>query len=198
MKEIGVLLVLLSYLLGSIPFSYIFSRTFGGVDIRTKGTGNVGATNVLRSLGVKIAVVSLIGDLLKGLVAAWIGYYFDGVTLAAACSVAVVVGHCWPITLRLRGGKGVATAAGMMLALMPLIFLLEAMVVIIIAATTRYVSLGSVCAAILFPILVIFSHQPWQYVIMSIIVGSIVLFRHRSNIRRLRQGTESKINEKAL
>lgn len=198
MKEIGVLLVLLSYLLGSIPFSYIFSRTFGGVDIRTKGTGNVGATNVLRSLGIKIAVASLIGDVLKGLVSAWLGYYFGGIGLAAVCSVAVVVGHCWPITLRFRGGKGVATAAGIMLVLMPLIFVLEALVVVVIAGTTRYVSLGSVCAAILFPILVIFSHQPWQYIIMSIILGAIVIFRHRSNIRRLRQGTESKLNEKVL
>lgn len=198
MKEIGILLVLLSYMVGSIPFSYIFSRYFGGVDIRTKGTGNVGATNVLRSLGVKIAVASLIGDVLKGFAAAWLGNYFGGISLAAICSVAVVVGHCWPLSLGFRGGKGVATAAGIMLALMPLLCLLEALVLVVIAATTRYVSLGSVCAAILFPILVIFTHQPWQYIVMGFILAAIVLFRHRSNIKRLRQGTESKLNQKAI
>lgn len=197
MKELWVLLPLLSYIIGSVPFSYIFSRFLGGVDIRTKGTGNVGATNVLRSVGIKVAVASLAGDLLKGLMAAWLGSYFGGPGLAAVCSVAVVVGHCWPVFLGFRGGKGVATAAGVIFMLMPLIILLEALVFVSIIAFSRYVSLGSVSAALVFPVAALVSQQPWQYVIMSLIISAIIVYRHRTNIERLRQGTESKLTEKA-
>lgn len=198
MKELWVLLPLLSYIIGSVPFSYIFGRFLGGVDIRTKGTGNVGATNVLRSVGIKIAVASLAGDLLKGLLAAWLGSFFGGPGLAAVCSVVVVVGHCWPVFLGFRGGKGVATAAGVILMLMPLIFVLEALVFVTTIAFSRYVSLGSVFTALVFPVAALVSRQSWQYVLMSLIIAAIVVIRHRSNIERLRQGTESKLTEKAL
>ncbi|NLB19067.1 MAG: acyl-phosphate glycerol 3-phosphate acyltransferase, partial [Syntrophomonadaceae bacterium] len=110
-----IVLVLLCFLLGSIPFSYIFSRLWGGVDIRAQGTGNVGATNVLRTLGIKVALASLTGDIFKGLVAAWLGMHFGGVSLAAACGAAAMAGHCWPVFLRFRGGKGVATGAGVVI-----------------------------------------------------------------------------------
>ncbi len=198
MKELWVLLPLLSYIIGSVPFSYIFGRSLGGVDIRTKGTGNVGATNVLRSVGIKIAVASLAGDLLKGLLAAWLGSYLGGPGLAAVCSAAVVVGHCWPVFLGFRGGKGVATAAGVILMLMPLIFVLEALVFVTTIVFSRYVSLGSVFTALVFPVAALVSQQSWQYVLMSLIIAAIVVYRHRSNIERLRQGTESKLTEKAL
>ncbi|HRY13730.1 MAG TPA: glycerol-3-phosphate 1-O-acyltransferase PlsY [Syntrophomonadaceae bacterium] len=198
MSELGVLLVLLSYLIGSIPFSFIFSRFLGGVDIRTKGTGNVGATNVLRSVGVKIAIAALAGDLAKGLLAAWWGSYFGGPGLGAVCSVAVVAGHCWPVFLRFRGGKGVATAAGVIFMLFPMVGLLEAVVFFTVVGLSRYVSLGSVTAALAFPFLVLLTHQPSQYVVMAIIIAAIIVYRHRSNIERIRKGTESKVNEKAL
>jgi glycerol-3-phosphate acyltransferase PlsY len=191
------LLVLLCYLLGSIPFSYIFSRIWGGVDIRAKGTGNVGATNVLRTLGVKIALASLIGDFCKGVLAAWLGFYVGGEILAALCAIAVVAGHCWPIFLGFKGGKGVATSAGVLLVLTPPIMFMIAITFVTIIAVTRYVSLGSVCGAALLPLLLFFMHQPWSYIIMGLVLTSIVLFGHRENIERLRKGTEKKVNEKA-
>ncbi len=191
------LLVLLCYLLGSIPFSYIFSRILGGVDIRAKGTGNVGATNVLRTLGIKIALASLLGDFLKGVLAAWLGLHFGGEILAALCASIVVVGHCWPIFLGFRGGKGVSTSAGALLVLVPPVMLMVMLTFITLIAVTRYVSLGSVCGAALLPLMLLLMHQPWPYVIMGFILASIVLFRHRENIERLRKGTEKKINEKA-
>jgi glycerol-3-phosphate acyltransferase PlsY len=194
---IKVLLVLLCYLIGSIPFSYIFSRVFGGIDIRAKGTGNVGATNVLRTLGIKIALLSLIGDLFKGVLAAWLGLIVGGETLGALCGSAVVIGHCWPVFLGFRGGKGVATSAGVFVVLVPPVLLMLAVVFVTLAAVTRYVSLGSICAAALLPFMLLFMHQPWSYIIMGLILTSIVIFRHRENIKRLRNGTEKKINEKA-
>ncbi|PKM77028.1 MAG: acyl-phosphate glycerol 3-phosphate acyltransferase [Firmicutes bacterium HGW-Firmicutes-15] len=195
MKE--VLLVLFCYLLGSIPFSYIFSRLLGGVDIRAKGTGNVGATNVLRTLGVKIALASLMGDFLKGVLAAWLGLHFGGEILAALCASMAVVGHCWPIFLGFKGGKGVATSAGLLLVLMPSVMLIIMLTFVTLIAVTRYVSLGSVCGAALLPLMLLFMHQPWSYIIMGFVLSGIVLFRHRENIQRLRKGTEKKINEKA-
>lgn len=198
MKELWVLLPLVAYLLGSVPFSYLFSRFWGGIDIRTKGTGNVGATNVLRSAGIKIAVAALAGDIMKGMLAAWLGSHFGGPAMAATCGAAVVVGHCWPVFLGFRGGKGVATAGGVIIMLMPLVALLEALTLFTIAAVSRYVSLGSVCAGLILPLLALFSGQPRSYVMMSLVLAAIIVYRHRSNIQRLRKGTESKLTEKAL
>lgn len=194
MKELG--LVILCYLIGSIPFSYIFSRFFGGVDIRSKGTGNVGATNVLRTVGKKVAAAALLGDFLKGFLAAWIGYTMGGTTVAAICAVIAVVGHCWPIFLGFKGGKGVATSAGLILFLMPSVFPILVLVFVGLIALTRYVSLGSISAAIIFPFLVFITHQPWPYIIMSLILSIMVLIRHSGNIDRLRKGNERRINEK--
>jgi len=195
MKEI--LLVLLCYIIGSIPFSYIFSRVWGGVDIRSKGTGNVGATNVLRTLGIKIAVASLLGDLLKGVAAAWLGLYLGGPSLGAICATMAVVGHCWPIFLGFKGGKGIATSCGALTLLMPVVGLICSANFIIVIAVSRYVSLGSITTAALLPILVLATQQPWQYLVMSLVLSGIAIFRHRTNIDRLRRGTEKKIHDKA-
>lgn len=192
-----ILLVLLCYILGSIPFSYIFSRVLGGVDIRSKGTGNVGATNVLRTLGIKIAVFALLGDLTKGAGAAWLGLQFGGPNLAAACATMAVIGHCWPIFLGFKGGKGIATSAGALMVLMPPIGFIALANFIIIIAISRYVSLGSITTAVILPILVVLTNQPWQYVVMVFVMAITAIYRHRTNIERLRQGTEKKINEKA-
>lgn len=196
MKEI--ILALFCYLLGSIPFSYIFSRVLGGVDIRAKGTGNVGATNVLRTLGIKIAVLSLLGDLSKGAVSGWLGLYFGGVYLAAICATMAVMGHCWPVFLGFRGGKGAATGAGAVLVLMPKVFVLLAVIFAVIIGSTRYVSLGSICAAAVLPVLALFVYHSWVYAVMSLVIAVMVIYRHRSNIERLRNGTEKKITEKAI
>ncbi|MEQ8237489.1 MAG: glycerol-3-phosphate 1-O-acyltransferase PlsY [Syntrophomonadaceae bacterium] len=195
MKEI--VFTIACYLIGSVPFSYLFSRYLGGVDIRSRGTGNVGATNVLRTLGMKIALLSLLGDVLKGVLAAWLGLAFGGEGLAALCTVAVVTGHCWPLFLDFRGGKGVATSAGALMVLMPLITLILLVTFVTIIAVSRYVSLGSVCAAVLLPLLALVMQEPWQYLLMSVLLAGMVLFRHRTNIERLRQGCESKLGQKS-
>ena len=192
-----ILLVLLCYILGSIPFSFIFSRVLGGVDIRARGTGNVGATNVLRTLGIKIAAASLLGDILKGAVSAWLGFYYGGPSLAALCTIMAVAGHCWPVFLGFRGGKGVATWGGALLVLMTTDALIAAAMLVIIIAISRFVSLGSICTVAILPFLALLTNQPWQYVVLCLVAAGIVIFQHKTNIERLRHGTEKKINEKA-
>lgn len=195
MKE--VLAVLLCYLIGSIPFSYIFSQLLGGVDIRTRGSHNVGATNVLRTVGIGVALTALAGDVSKGIAAAWIGSFLGGADLTAVCSIAVVVGHCWPIFLRFRGGKGVATAAGVVLFLMPKLIPPLVLLFILIIVITRYVSLSSICVAVCLPPGAMITGEPRSYIIMSVIIAVMVIQRHHENINKLRNGSESRINERA-
>lgn len=194
MKE--VLVVLLCYLIGSIPFSYLFGRIFGKVDVRSRGSGNVGATNVLRTTGVKVALAALAGDLFKGFFAAWLGFQMGGAAMLVLCPFAAVLGHCYSVFLKFRGGKGVATAAGTILFLMPEVFLILLSLLILIVVLSRYVSLASITAASIFPILVIFFDKSFPYVVVSILIASVVIYKHRENILRLRNGTEAKINEK--
>ncbi len=191
-----ILLLVLSYLIGAIPFSYIFTRLFTGIDIREKGSGNVGSTNVLRTVGIPVALASFSGDILKGVLAAWLGFHFGGYTLAAICSVAAIVGHCWPVFLGFRGGKGVATSAGIILFLVPKAFIILFFCFIIIVALSRYVSLGSICGAASFPFICLILHKPASLVLMSLIMALLVIFQHRENIKRIRNGTEGKIGKK--
>lgn len=191
-------LLLLSYLIGAIPFSYLFGKYLGKVDISKRGSGNIGATNVLRSTGVSVAVLALIGDLFKGLIAAWLGLRWGGAWVAAACGAAVVLGHCYSVFLSFKGGKGVATAAGVILFLMPQILLVLLATMILSVALTRYVSLGSVLAAALLPILCLILAEPWPYTIMSFLLAALVLYRHRSNIKRLISGQEARITDRAV
>lgn len=185
----------LCYLIGSIPFSYLITRLLTKQDIRKKGSGNVGATNALRTSGVRVGMVALAGDLLKGAAAAGLGLYCGGELLAALCAFIAVFGHCCPVFLGFRGGKGVATAAGAILVLMPGVFLILMLSLVGIAYVTGYVSLGSVTAAGLFPLLVIMFDKSWTYIIMSFCIAALVIYRHRANIKRLKQGSEPKIND---
>ncbi len=189
------LLVIGAYFLGDIPFSYLFSRLFGGGDIRKKGSGNVGATNVLRTMGIGVAMAALAGDVGKGMLAAWLGLHFGGSAVAAGCAVAAVIGHCWPAFLGFRGGKGVATSAGVLLVLTPKIVLILLACFVIIIAVSRYVSLGSVSVAAALPVLNLLFVDSLPYIIMSIVLAVLVIYRHRENISRLRNGTESKISK---
>lgn len=193
MKE--TIVVLLCYLIGSIPFSYLFTRLITQQDIRKKGSGNVGATNALRTSGVRVGLIALAGDLLKGVAAAALGSYAGGEMLGALCAAIAVFGHCYPVFLNFRGGKGVATAAGAILVLMPGIFLILLVSLVGIALVSGYVSLGSVTAAALFPLLVILFDKPWSFIIMSLCVAGLVIYRHRANIKRLRNGTEPKLKD---
>lgn len=194
MKE--VLVVILCYLIGSIPFSYISAQVLAKTDVRSRGSGNVGATNVYRTSGVWAGLLAFLGDLLKGAVAAWLGLSIGGPVLVMICSLAAVIGHCYPIFLRFRGGKAAATAGGVVLFLMPKVGLILLLLFIIIVAVTRYVSLASITVAVLLPIVAYLLHNPWQYTVLSALMMLIVVYRHRENIARLREGSETQIGDK--
>jgi glycerol-3-phosphate acyltransferase PlsY len=192
----SVALIILCYLIGAIPFSYLVSQ-LKGVDIRTRGSGNVGATNVLRTLGPALGAAALGGDFLKGLAAAWIGTMAGGEWLMVGCALAAVLCHCYSVFLRFRGGKGMATSAGIVLYLLPKIFLIMLVVFVVVVALLRYVSLGSITVAILFPILTLVMNEPHELLVFSVLLAALVVYRHSENIDRLRKGTESKLGSRA-
>jgi len=192
------LLVTICYLIGSIPFSYIVSRHFGKVDIRKRGSGNVGATNVLRSVGLPSAIASVAGDILKGVFAAWLATVMGGGILLILCPLAAVVGHCYPVYLKFHGGKGVATSTGALIFLAPysILYLLFAFIGVIVI--TRMVSLGSLTAALLIPFVTMYLYpQERLVIILTFLLAILVIYRHKDNIKRVINGTEPRIGEKA-
>ncbi len=194
---IKVLFIVVSYLLGSISFAYLFVKVFKNVDIRTIGSGNPGATNVARLMGLKVAIVVLVLDAMKGwLVAVMIPLYVDNTGFVLLCGLAVIAGHNWPVFLKFKGGRGAATTLGFFLgfALLPTLVILA--VVAIIILTTRYVSLGSITGSIAIPVFMLISPELRSYFIYGLIICLIILYRHRSNIKRLIQGTESRLGKK--
>ncbi len=204
-----IIVVIISYLLGSISFSVIISKKLAGFDVREKGSGNAGATNMLRSVGIKGAVLTLIGDCLKGIVAILVAVIAgkiaqnaDKALLVQLAGIAVVLGHTFPIFFNFKGGKGVATALGVVLVTNWQIGLICLVFALVLMALSRMVSLGSVGACVLFPVLVLFIKNNYivtegsSYLIYSIILAIIVAFNHRSNIKRLLNGTENKISFK--
>lgn len=196
MKEF--LLVTICYLIGSIPFSYIVSRHFGRVDIRKRGSGNVGATNVLRTAGLPLAIFAVAGDILKGVFAAWIAAVMGGGILLLLCPLAAVVGHCYPVYLKFRGGKGVATSTGALIFLAPFCILYLFFVFVGVIVISRMVSLGSVAAALLIPFLTIYLYSQERFVIiLTFLLAILVIYRHKDNIKRVINGTEPRIGERA-
>lgn len=204
---IYIIVAVIAYAIGSINFSVIFSRRFAGFDIREKGSGNAGSTNMLRSVGKKAAAITLVCDILKGLVAILIAYLFgrfneelDGALLVQIAALCVVLGHTFPIFFEFRGGKGVATSLGVLLLVNWQIGLICLIFALIIMAATRMVSAGSVTAAILYPILVLFGIGKeyflvgGNYIIFSILLALIVIFNHRANIKRILSGEENKLS----
>lgn len=198
---IYLIIITIAYLLGNISTSYIIAKRMAGVDIRTQGSGNAGSTNVLRTLGKKAGALTFIGDVLKGVsavvIARLLAFYFhlDQVTCAYLAVVSVVLGHNYPVFLGFKGGKGVATSLGAMLAINPIIALSCLGFFIIIVALTRYVSLGSVLGIGLSPIIMLLIHDIkglWVTLFLAISVA----YTHRENIKRLLNGTERKIGEK--
>ena len=199
------LLLLGAYLIGSIPFSFFVARLAAGKDIRTLGSGNVGATNVARSIGTKAGAVALVLDAAKGWGAVALARWFagDGFASPEAASratlmiglaaIAVVLGHMFPVWLRFHGGKGVATAAGVFLALDPRAFALTLVVFLIVEIATRYVALASMLSAATMPLVLRFvEHQAFWIVVSSIVISIAIILKHHSNIARLAQGTEAK------
>lgn len=209
-----IIVGIIAYLLGSISFSVIFTQKFAGFDVRKKGSGNAGSTNVLRTAGKKPAILTLICDILKGVVAILIAFIIAKVLkydigmqafLIQIAGVFVIIGHTFPIFFGFKGGKGVATSLGVLLITnwrIGLICLVFALVIILL---TKMVSLGSIGAAVLFPILLFFNQSHYlagdstttiSYLIFGIIVAALVIFNHRENIQRLATGKESKISFK--
>ncbi|MCH2222292.1 MAG: glycerol-3-phosphate 1-O-acyltransferase PlsY [Dechloromonas sp.] len=191
------LAILAAYLLGSVPFAMISSKVFGLADPRTYGSGNPGATNVLRSGNKKAALMTLIGDALKGAVAVIVAQQMGfSDTVIALVALAVFLGHLYPIFLKFKGGKGVATAAGVLLALDPVLGLAVAGTWLLVAYVSRYSSLAALIAAAAAPVIAVLMHGATNQTIVVGILGMALIGKHWQNIQRLMAGQESKIGSK--
>jgi glycerol-3-phosphate acyltransferase PlsY len=192
-----VLFAIASYLVGSIPTGYLFIRAADRRDIRELGSRSTGATNVLRVKGLRFAVPVMAVDVLKGFLPAFLGLrLFRDPSFAAMCGFLAVIGHCFPFSIGFRGGKGIATSLGVFLALALPPTLASLAVFVLAVAVSRFVSLGSVLAAVSFPFFVLFIHGPRGVFLWSLAVSALVVFKHKDNLRRLLGGTEKKLGEK--
>jgi glycerol-3-phosphate acyltransferase PlsY len=193
---VAAAVVLVSYLLGSIPFSYLVAR-HGGVDVRRVGSGNVGATNVLRSVGKGAALAAFALDFLKGVAAGALARYVapEG-PLPAVAAVTAILGHMYPVWLRFRGGKGVATGAGAFLPLAPLPTAAALAAFVLVLAATRYASAASIAGTITLAALAFLLGYPGSVARAAAAVGLLILWKHRGNLERLARGTESRVGSK--
>ena len=205
-----IIIAIIAYVIGSINFSVIISKKMAGFDVREKGSGNAGTTNMLRSVGKKAAAITLLCDILKGVVAILIALLVgnivknvDRAVLVQIAGILVVVGHTFPIFFEFKGGKGVATSLGVIRMINWQIGLICLVFAIAIMAFSKMVSMGSVGAAILFPILTLFINTNFivqesgmKYFVFSVILAAMVIFNHRANIKRIANGTENKLSFK--
>ena len=193
---LGVLLIFCGYILGSVPTGILVGWA-RGVDVREVGSGNIGTANVLRAAGKWAAIATLAGDMVKGMVPVLIARALsESDWVLAGVGLAAVAGHCWPIFLRFKGGKGVATGAGTSIGLAPLIGLGLFAFWWAVVLLSRYTSLGAIAVMLVSPLAFYLSGQPLPYVLYTILGGALVLWRHRENVRSLLKGTERKVGEK--
>ena len=193
----GVLLIAGGYLAGSVPTGVILAKLFATKDIRQEGSGNIGATNVYRVLGARLGVVTLVGDVLKGVIPVLLARSLLGDDLwIASVALATFLGHLYPVFLKFRGGKGVATALGVFMVIAPLVVACAAGVFVLVAVMWRYVSLASLAASALMPLFLGIAGYSSVYFGLGVIVGGLIFYRHRDNIKRLREGVEKKISKK--
>lgn len=207
-----IIVAIIAYLIGSVNFSILISKKMAGFDVREKGSGNAGTTNMLRSVGKKAAAITLICDILKGVVSIVIAIIVGNIVknldrefLLQIAGIAVVIGHTFPIFFGFKGGKGVATSLGVLLMSNWQIGLICLVFALVLMVLTRMVSLGSCGAAVLFPVLTLFINQHYTvltegksgrvYFVYSVILAIIVLYNHRSNIKRILNGTENKLGK---
>lgn len=188
-----VILLLIAYMLGNISPSTILAKA-KGIDIKKAGSGNAGTTNALRVLGAKAALITLVIDIGKGFLAVFLAGMFLNPMQVSFCALAVFLGHVWPLLLKFKGGKGVATAFGALLALNWQLALICLGIVVLVVLVTRMVSLGSVTAAIAFPFLAYFMEK--EFLTAGICMALILIFKHRANIARILSGNESKLSFK--
>lgn len=191
-----ILTLVIGYLLGSISTGVLLSRLVKNSDIRSQGSGNSGTTNMLRVHGRAMALSTFVGDILKGIIAVFVGKALVGGTLGGLLGVAgAVLGHSYPIFFGFKGGKGIATSFGSLLFVFPVQALLAFAVFLILVAVTHYVSVGSIAAAITLPLLIVITHfqEPTLWII-TVCIGASVVWRHRANIKRLMNHTENKLD----
>jgi glycerol-3-phosphate acyltransferase PlsY len=190
--------VVLAYLIGSVPFALLFARIWGARDLRVRGSGNLGAANVMRTSGVTPGLLVAILDISKGAAGVWLAERLSPSTSAsAAAGFAAVAGHIYPIWLRFRGGKGVATACGAFSILAPAALLPALMAFVAGVGITKYISLGSVAATALLPPLAYATGSSPAVVVAAAAAAALIVFRHRSNLARLRLGTERRLGARA-
>ncbi|AIQ13525.1 glycerol-3-phosphate 1-O-acyltransferase PlsY [Paenibacillus durus] len=194
-----IVVIVVSYLLGSVSFSVLLARLIKGIDIRHYGSGNAGATNTLRVLGTGPAILVLVLDVLKGIIAVWLGVWAGGWGgwVSAACGIAAIIGHNWPLYFHFKGGKGIATTIGVMatLALVPALY--AGIIAILSIVVTRYVSLGSLLFVALTPVFLLFTGFTYPVLWTSLIIAVFAFWRHRTNIIKIAQRRENKIGSKS-
>jgi glycerol-3-phosphate acyltransferase PlsY len=198
---VGIFIALFGYLLGSVPFGVVLTKLFSHVDPRKIGSKNIGATNIFRTAGKTLGILTLVGDVLKGVVPTAIAMRW-GLTdqwglsphvWIAIAGLSPFLGHVFPIFLGFKGGKGVATALGVYLPISTISVLIECFIFLGIVWRWRFISLGSIACAATIPILIAFFRSDSQaYFILSVLIAAVIIFRHQSNISRLLQGTENK------
>ncbi|MEI8052821.1 MAG: glycerol-3-phosphate 1-O-acyltransferase PlsY [Bacteroidota bacterium] len=201
MKEL--LLIILAYLIGSVPTALLISKKFFGIDIREYGSGNMGATNAFRILGPKYGIIIMVLDILKGLIAVGLFYFLpyyltnelERTNFMMGLGLAAVLGHIFPVFANFKGGKGVATLLGMLIAVQPVVAVCCAGVFFVVLFITRYVSLSSILGAIMLPISVIWiwNEHEWSYRIFALLVAFMVIITHQKNIVRLLNGVERRM-----
>ena len=190
-------LIIASYFIGAIPTGVVLATAFSGKDIRQEGSGNIGATNVTRVLGKKLGALTLAGDLLKGFLPVCMGTYLvSSLSVVCLMGLAAFLGHLFPVYLKFKGGKGVATALGVFLYLAPLVILIEVIIFAGALVAWKYVSLGSIVAAATMPVLLYLFSAEKPIVQLSIVFAILIIIKHRSNIQRLLSGTENKFGTK--
>lgn len=191
---LGLLAVLIAYLLGAIPFGFLLVKFTKGADVRTSGSGNIGATNVLRTAGRMEAVATLLLDIAKGFLAVWLAAKLtgDAPLWTSLAALAVMAGHAFPVFLHFKGGKAVASFIGAFLYLTPIPLAVALLLFVVAVARTRHISAGSILAAGTFPFGVwMILHPPVEITLAAFLAGAFIVYRHRSNLERLRAGTEN-------
>jgi glycerol-3-phosphate acyltransferase PlsY len=187
-----VLLICFAYLIGSIPVGVLLAR-LKGKDPRKTGSGNIGATNVMRSAGKVLGIITLVGDILKGFIPTFIAMRLGEPNLfIALVGLAVFSGHLFPVFLKFKGGKGVATGAGVFLAISPLVILISFIIFVIVFLIWKYVSLGSLLGTMIIPLSFTLLKAPLEYILLSLLIACGVFVKHKDNIKRLFAGTENK------
>lgn len=194
----SIIVAVLAYLIGSFSSAYILGRVLENKDIRAYGSGNAGATNAVRVFGKKIGAMAFILDVLKGIFAVYVGYKIFGYDGKLIAGFFVVIGHNWPLFFKFKGGKGIATSFGVLLSIHWPTAVLTLMIFIIVAITTKYISLSSILSAFAAPIVILIVKRPFdsKFFLMTLLLAILAILRHRSNIKRLLEGKEYRIGEK--